>query len=90
MRLRIRAEGKTPAIVAGEIQDADSYALRFGWAAFWAMDSQERARVVATYQVDDEIQFVASHWSQYGDQSPRAAVGETPDETDDPFRDAAA
>lgn len=90
MRQRIQAEGKTPAIVPGEIQDTDSYALRFGWDSFWALDTQERARVVATYQLDDEIQFVSSHWSQYGDQSPRAAIGETRSPDTDPFRDDAA
>lgn len=72
IKKRVRAEGKTPVIIADDLHDADSYALQFGWAAFWALDDQERARVVATMQLEREIEFVSSHWAQYGDPSPAA------------------
>ena len=85
MKVRLANEGKSPLIIGDEIQDTDNYAIRFGWAAFWALSDQERARVVATMQVEDEINFVSSHWSQYGDNSSRAVAEdapETPEETD--------
>lgn len=82
MKARLANEGKSPLIIGDEIQDTDNYALRFGWAAFWALSDQERARVVATYQVEDEIQFVSSHWSQYGENSSRAVAEDAPADTE--------
>lgn len=91
IKSRVKAEGKSPAIVASPLHDIDAYALQFGWAAFWALDDQERARVVATMQIEREIEFVGSYWSSHGEFSAKAAQ-EVAEEVesgagDDPFTD---
>lgn len=80
------AEGRTPAIVADSLHEIDAYALKFGWESFWKLDDASRARVVATMQVEQEIEFVSNFWGTYGESS-QAAVNETPElpPDQDPF-----